>query len=265
MLQTVYDRPDLTVEPYPTEGAAPADGLRPIDGRVADHGERPVPVGEVGDPEQASRGWEADLQSEMGDRLRLMRETRFGLDLLVVDAPRLICLAVPQIGYCQRPHAPFDTRQVCSRVAGVFVERPRRLKARLDLLTQKRAPSPALSTGPHRAAPHRRAGAQQYLGLLAPVDPAAGEDRHMQLLLELRDCSQREREDGRSVETAVDRSSVRTRERAARRADRDRLRSGLGGRDEDRHRRPQGQMGDDRKFAGARRHHRCRLGRIDLA
>lgn len=29
----------------------------------------------------------------------------------MMDAPRLICLAVPEIGYCQVPHTPFDTRR----------------------------------------------------------------------------------------------------------------------------------------------------------
>ncbi len=111
MLHTAYHRPDLTVEAYPTEGAAPAQGLRPILIVSPFIENVPYPSVRLGIPEQASRGWEADLQREMGDRLRLQRETRFGLDMLVVDAPRLICLAVPQIGYCQRPHAPFDTRR----------------------------------------------------------------------------------------------------------------------------------------------------------
>jgi hypothetical protein len=111
MLHIVHNRPDLAVEPYPASGVPPAYGGRPAVVVSPFIENVPLPSVRLGIPEQASRGWEADLQLEMGERLRLQRETRFGLDMLMVDAPRLICLAVPQIGYCQRPHAPFDTRR----------------------------------------------------------------------------------------------------------------------------------------------------------
>jgi hypothetical protein len=111
MLHSFYHRPDLTVESYPTDDTPPANGLPPIMILSPLIENVPYPSVRLGIPEQESRGWEADMQREIGDRLRLQRETRFGLDMLVVDAPRLICLAVPRIDFCQRPHAPFDTRR----------------------------------------------------------------------------------------------------------------------------------------------------------
>ncbi|MCX6071894.1 MAG: hypothetical protein NTU91_13735 [Chloroflexi bacterium] len=111
MLHSVYNRPDLTVEAYPDPGSALAVGSRPTMVISPFIENVPLPSVRLGIPEEVSRAWEAALQEELGGRLSLQRETRFCQHLLVVDAPRLICLAVPQIGYCQRPHTPFDTRR----------------------------------------------------------------------------------------------------------------------------------------------------------
>jgi len=111
MLHRVHNRPDLAVEPYPASGVPPAYGGRPtfVVSPIIEN--VPLPSVRLGIPEEASRGWEANLQQELEERLELQREVRYGLTLLMVDAPRLICFAVPQIGYCQRPHTPLDTRR----------------------------------------------------------------------------------------------------------------------------------------------------------
>jgi hypothetical protein len=111
MLHMVHNRPDLAVEPYPASGVPPAYGGRPtfVVSPIIEN--VPLPSVRLGIPEEASRGWEANLLQELEGRLELQREVRYGLTLLIVDAPRLICLAVPRIGYCQRPHTPLDTRR----------------------------------------------------------------------------------------------------------------------------------------------------------
>ena len=67
MLHTAYHRPDLIVEPYPTEGAAPAQGLRPMLIVSPFIENVPYPSVRLGIPEQASRGWEADLQARLAN------------------------------------------------------------------------------------------------------------------------------------------------------------------------------------------------------
>jgi len=111
MLQLVYDRPDLTVIPYETWGDTPPAPGTPV--MVLSPLIENVPVQKVrlGIPELESRKWEASLQEELNGSLSLLREVRAETHLLMVDAPRLVCLAVPQIGYCQAAHTPFDTRR----------------------------------------------------------------------------------------------------------------------------------------------------------
>ncbi len=111
MLHIVQNRPDLAVEPYPASGVPPAYGGRPavVVSPIIEN--VPLPSVRLGIPEEASRGWEASLLQELEGRLELEREVRYGLTLLIVDSPRLICFAAPQIGYCQRPHTPVDTRR----------------------------------------------------------------------------------------------------------------------------------------------------------
>jgi len=111
MLRVVYDRPDLTVTPYQGSADSTPAGrgqptvLSPLIENV------PYPSVRLGIPEVASREWEASLQQELDGRLHLLREVRYGLNLFTVDAPRMICLAIPQARYCQQPHTPFDTRR----------------------------------------------------------------------------------------------------------------------------------------------------------
>lgn len=111
MLHLVYDRPDLAVTPYvDTDGHALAEVceglvLSPLIENV------PFPSVRLGIPELASREWEASLQQELGGRLKLLREVRYSLDLLTIDASRLPCLVKPGMRYCGMPHTPFDTRR----------------------------------------------------------------------------------------------------------------------------------------------------------
>ncbi len=121
MLHMVHNRPDLTVEPFPAASAALAVGDRPTIVVSPLIENVPYPSVRLGLPEVASREWEASLQQELGGRLHLLREVRYGLNLFTVDAPRLICLAVPRLRYCQQPHTPFDTRRFAQgwRVYGV--------------------------------------------------------------------------------------------------------------------------------------------------
>ncbi len=111
MLELVYDRPDLTVVPYeassdsPAVAGAPLMVLSPLIENV------PVRTVRLGIPESESREWDASLQGELNGQVRLLREIRCETSLFMVDAPKLICLAVPEIRYCQQPHTPFDTRR----------------------------------------------------------------------------------------------------------------------------------------------------------
>jgi hypothetical protein len=111
MLQTVYNRPDLTAEAYAESGVVsqgevvPTIVVSPFIENV------PYPSVRLGIPEGASRQWEAGLQLELRGRLSLVREVRHNARLLAIDAPRLICLAARQLAYCQRRNAPFDTRR----------------------------------------------------------------------------------------------------------------------------------------------------------
>lgn len=111
MLRAVYDRPDLRVEAYlGSDGDLQTEGATVL--IVSPFIENmPFPSVRLGLRELLSREWEASLQQELGARLRLLREVKYGMPLMMVDAPRLICLATAELGYCQVAHAPFDTRR----------------------------------------------------------------------------------------------------------------------------------------------------------
>jgi hypothetical protein len=111
LLGTVYGRRDLEVLPYPAAGGDPWEDGRPTF-IVSPFAENiPYPSVRLGIPEAESRQWEAALQEELGGRLDLQGESRGQARLAIVDAPRLICLAWGELGYCQRRNAPFDTRR----------------------------------------------------------------------------------------------------------------------------------------------------------
>lgn len=111
LLDTVYGRQDLEVLPYPVGGddlgkeGRPTFIVSPFTENIPSHSVR------LGIPEAESRRWETALQEELGGRLELQRESRSQVWLAIVDAPRLICLAARDLGYCQRRNVPFDTRR----------------------------------------------------------------------------------------------------------------------------------------------------------
>lgn len=111
MLREVYGRSDLKVEGYLSSyGDLQAEGASAL--IVSPFVENmPYPSVRLGLRELLSREWEASLQKEVGARLQLLREVKYGMSLMIVDAPRLICLAAAGTGYCQVEHAPFDTRR----------------------------------------------------------------------------------------------------------------------------------------------------------
>ena len=111
MLDMVHGRPDLHVQPYPTDGSPPSDDGRPTLIVSPFMENIPYPVVRLGVPEAESRSWEEALQQELGGRLRLQGETRSNARLFIVDAPRLVCLAWREMDYCQRRNTPFDTRR----------------------------------------------------------------------------------------------------------------------------------------------------------
>ncbi|HET7009223.1 MAG TPA: hypothetical protein VFI11_00485 [Anaerolineales bacterium] len=110
MLRLLYGRTDLQIEAYPpTDPISDRNGqstwiVSPLIENV------PWPSVRLGIPEVASREWEAGLHQDLGERLSLEREVRQSAQLLIVDAPRLLCLAARELSYCQRRNAPFDTR-----------------------------------------------------------------------------------------------------------------------------------------------------------
>lgn len=111
LLHMLHGRTDLEVQPFPSDYAGSPNGGRPTVVVSPLMENIPYPSVRLGVPEAESRQWEAALQQAFGARLSALGESRSYARLLIVDAPRLICLVLRDIEYCQRRNTPFDTRR----------------------------------------------------------------------------------------------------------------------------------------------------------